>query len=249
MNELRMFHERFTKTRKRAAKVKLEYNTKSPLSELLPDRSVCDESVSSYFRFFENILRILHYPSFMDEYRRFWASHKEEGEEFRAFVPQLIVILAIFYALEDSSTAGLSQNKGAAFLRGHVEIWLDSLTGRKQLTMSTLRTRALLIVAQQVGAAPADEVWKSTGSLMRSAMAAGLHRDPSEFPHISIFEGETRRRLWASIVELDLAASLNYGMPLMLHNGSYTCNPPSNLDDLDLFDGMIECHPQKRLAN
>ncbi|KAE9366592.1 hypothetical protein N431DRAFT_417394 [Stipitochalara longipes BDJ] len=245
MNELRTFYERFTKARKIAAKTRPEYNRNCSMSDLLPDRSICDKAISSYFRFFENSLRILHYPSFMDDYHLFWASVENEQEEFGTFVPQLAVILAIFYALEDSTTPAPPKENRIAFLCGHVEVWLDNLMGRKQLTMSTLRTRALLIVAQQVGAVHADEVWKSTGNLMRSAMAAGFHRDPSEFSHVSTFEGEMRRKLWTTILEMDLAASLKYGMPLMLHDSNFTCKTPSNLDDIDLFDGMAELPPSK----
>jgi hypothetical protein len=78
-------------------------------------------------------------------------------------------------------------------------------------------------------------------------MMAGLHRDPSEFPDIPIFEGELRRRLWMTIVEMDLGTSLINGMPVMLHFGDFTCGPPSNLDDLDLFDNMTELPESKSL--
>jgi hypothetical protein len=146
--------------------------------------------MGSYFKFFEGSFRILHYPSFVDEYRHFWASQKRVREENGTFVHQLVTILSIFYALEDATAPGAIDENKMTLLRGYVEVWLESLTGREQLTMSTLRTRALLVIAQQVGAARSEEIWKSTGGLMRSAMAAGLHRDPSEFSHISVFEGE-----------------------------------------------------------
>jgi hypothetical protein len=93
------------------------------------------------------------------------------------------------------SSAGDEREKNAVALYNYVQEWLDSLKGRKQLTLATLRTRALLLLAQQVKGLQADEIWKATGTLLRSAMVAGLHRDPSEFPDIQIFEGELRRRL------------------------------------------------------
>jgi Fungal specific transcription factor domain len=208
--------------------------------DLLPPQAACDEAVNSYFRSFEKSLRILHCPSFKDEYRRFWGSTEDQRGEFQSFVAQLVVVLAIVHDLEAASFSGVERDNRAAMLCSHVQAWSDSLAGRKQLTMATLRTRALLILAQQVRAAQADEVWKATGSLMRSAMMAGLHRDPSEFPDIPIFEGELRRRFWMTIVEMDLATALINGMPIMLHDGDFTSRPPSNLDDLDLFDGMTE---------
>jgi len=41
-----------------------------------------------------------------------------------------------------------------------------------------------------------------------------------------------------TIVEIDLDASLNYGMPVMLHEGDFTCKTPLNVGDLDLFNSM-----------
>jgi hypothetical protein len=181
----------------------------------------------------------------MDEYRHFWTPAETLSKEFKSFVPQLVVIVAIFHAIEDALSSRVERDPRPSVLYGHVEVWVDDLTGC--MTLATLRTRVLLILDQQVRASQADEVWKATGGLMRPAVMAGLHRDPSEFPDIHIFEGELRPRLWMTIVEMDLATSLIYGMPIMLHDGNYTCKPPSNLDDLDLFDGMTELPLPKTL--
>jgi hypothetical protein len=183
----------------------------------------------------------------MEEYRRFWESEVNLRLEFKFFVSQLAVIVAIVHAWKDASPSGDETVIKANVLCGHVEKWLDSQTGRKQLTLATLRTRTMLVLAQQVRSVQADEVWKATGKLLRSAMTAGLHRDPSEFPDIPIFEGELRRRLWMTIVEMDLGASLTHGMPVMLRDGVFTCNAPSNVDDIELFDGMAELPPSKPL--
>jgi hypothetical protein len=245
MNELRSFHEKYTKARKKSAKIKLVCDTHPPLSALLPPQATCDEAVNSYFSTFEMNLRILHYPSFMDEYRRYWTSVETKKEEFNSFPPQLAAIFAIVQASDDASAPGVGIETNSPSFRARVEDWLHNLTGRSQFTIAALRTRALLIIAQQVEAAPADEIWKATGNLMRSAMVAGFHRDPSEFPNIPIFEGELRRRLWMTVMELDFASSLTYGMPVMARDEDFTCKPPSNLDDLDLFDGMLELPSSK----
>jgi hypothetical protein len=240
MNELRMHHDKWTKARRKVDKVEMATHIPFPLLELLPSASICDHAVSVYFRSFEKSMRILHYPSFLDEYQRFWASDDTCRAEFEAFIAQLAVIVAIIHAWEDIPTPASEKEFKADILCDHVEVWLDSLRGRKQLTITTLRTRALLVLAQQLRAVKADEVWKATGKLLRFAMTAGLHREPSEFPEISLFEGELRRRVWMTIVEMDLEASLTYGMPVMLHERDFTCKAPANVDDVDLFDGMTE---------
>lgn len=192
-------------------------------------------------------MRILHYQSFMEMYARFWQSDEAQRHEFKYFVPQLAIIVAIIYAWEGVSTPVGDEEAQAEILSGHVKEWLESLRGRKQLTMATLRTQALLIVSQQVRSAQPDDVWKATGKLLRLAMVAGLHRDSAEFPDISIFEGELRRRLWMTILELDVGASIDYGMPTMVHEGDFTCNRPSNVDDVELHEDMTELPGSKPL--
>ena len=230
MNELRMFHERYTKNHKKGTKP-FSSSTLSQILELLPSEDACNESATSYFIGFENTFRILHFKSFIGELRHFWESEKTSRQEFTSFIPQLAVVVAIMYAWQDAPIPASEEDIRPDDLCAHAEAWLDSLTGRSQLTIATLRTRALLILAQQVRSVKPHEVWKATGALMRSAMVAGLHRDPSEFPDIQIFEGELRRRLWMTIVEMDIEASLIYGMPIMLNEGDFTCHPPSNLSD------------------
>jgi hypothetical protein len=45
-------------------------------------------------------------------------------------------------------------------------------------------------------------------------MSAGFHRDPNLLGEkVSVFDQEMRRRLWASMIELELQASVDRGMP------------------------------------
>jgi hypothetical protein len=247
MKELRRHHELWFKARRKPDKSKLDSSTMSSLLELLPSQDACGEAVSSYFRSFEKCMRILHRPSFMAEYERFSATEESQRKEFQSFIPQLAAIVAIIQCWDAISSAGDEREQNASVLCDRVQEWLDRLKGRKQLTLATLRTRTLLILAQQVRGIQADEIWRATGTLLRSAMVAGLHRDPSEFPDIQIFEGELRRRLWMTILEMDFEASLVYGMPIMLRKSDFTCKVPANVDDIDLVDDMTKLSLSKNL--
>lgn len=196
MNDLRMYHERFSKQRRDCDKEKSLSSKLAQILNLLPSRTSCDEVVQLYFEGFEKTMRILHYPSFMDEYRQFWDAGEAAVQQFPSLIPLLAVIVAVINAWNEVSTPANARANSSGSLCNLVEAWMDSLTGRKQLTMSALRTRAILIIAYRMRASPPDEIWKATGNLVRYAMMAGLHRDPSEFPGVSPFEGELRRRLW-----------------------------------------------------
>ena len=54
------------------------------------------------------------------------------------------------------------------------------------------------------------------GLVVCLANQAGYHRDPSNYPAMSIFKGEMRRRTWAHIVHLDLHFASICGLPRLV---------------------------------
>lgn len=70
-------------------------------------------------------------------------------------------------------------------------------------------------------------------------VAAGFHRDPGVLgSRCSVFEGEMRRRLWATVLELELQASVDKGTPSMLSHLQYDCAAPCNIHDDDIHPDM-----------
>jgi hypothetical protein len=65
-----------------------------------------------------------------------------------------------------------------------------------------------------------------------------LHRDPSHFPKISVYHGEMRRRLWATVLEITAQSSLDMGMPPMVSINDYDTKPPANINDEDMGEGI-----------
>jgi hypothetical protein len=63
-------------------------------------------------------------------------------------------------------------------------------------------------------------------------MTMSLGRDPSELPAVPGFLGECRRRLWFTIMEMDLHLSLTCGLPCAIRQGEYTCKPPKGPERL-----------------
>jgi hypothetical protein len=60
-------------------------------------------------------------------------------------------------------------------------------------------------------------VWLMAGLITRLALRMGYHRDPDNYPAISAFEGEMRRRCWAQIGMIDVLISFQLGLPSMVH--------------------------------
>jgi hypothetical protein len=80
---------------------------------------------------------------------------------------------------------------------------------------------------------------------MRSAQSVGLHRDGSNFK-LPPFETEMRRRLWWFLWSIEARAAEDHGISVSDHMIDVSGTRfPSNLDDGDLYPGMVELPASK----
>src|SRR5687767_8599989 len=94
---------------------------------------------------------------------------------------------------------------------------------KSRLSIHALQINILLLIARElVGGGNGPSIWLSAGDLLRRAMAMGLHRDTASLSDPTILDIQMRRRLWNTILEIALGASLASGASPML--------------DLDLFE-------------
>jgi hypothetical protein len=89
------------------------------------------------------------------------------------------------------------------------------------------------------------EIWIMLGMLLPIALRMGLHRDPKHFSGFSIFAGEMRRRIWATIFQLDVGYSALAGLPRMIKPQQCDTEEPRNLWDSDFDKETLEL-PQSR---
>ena len=88
-------------------------------------------------------------------------------------------------------------------------------------------------------------VWILHGMTVQLALSLGYHRDSDNFPNISPFAGEMRRRVWSAIVQLDLRLSSQMALPRLLNVQQYDTTDPRNLFDSD-FDETTTTLPPSR---
>ncbi|KAM6530133.1 hypothetical protein FALCPG4_008255 [Fusarium falciforme] len=106
----------------------------------------------------------------------------------------------------------------------------------------------LLTLARSVYGAGQDTVWVLTGLMSRTAMYMGLYRDPSKLgdEKMTIFKAEMRRRLWLSILELDLQSAYDAGGALLISAEDDDTLPPADLDDEGLINELENPSPGGR---
>ncbi|KAH8706035.1 putative Zn(II)2Cys6 transcription factor [Talaromyces proteolyticus] len=87
--------------------------------------------------------------------------------------------------------------------------------------------------------------WLLISMILHLAMRMGYHRDPDHFPGISPFEGEMRRRIWTTILQLDLVLSLEMGLPRSATDTHIDTKQPRNLRDCDFEEDTTEMPPPR----
>ena len=123
--------------------------------------------------------------------------------------------------------------------------WHSAPFQKSRMTHSGLQLHCLLLLARQTNYVGPELVGLSAGTLMRTGIHMGLHRDPTNYPKMSPFHTELRRRLWATIIEMALQTSLDCCMPPMFSSDDYDTLPPKNIDDCDIAENSEIMPPAK----
>jgi hypothetical protein len=136
--------------------------------------------------------------------------------------------------------------KGAAI--DLIQAWLDGLGRKERTELSTLQVEVLLLLSRSLRHLYPEKLWSLTGALVRTAMVMGLHTDPTGVTGIPPYQAEMRRRLWATILEIDLQASVTAGMPVVSPKLDSYNLVPANLHDADFNESSTKL-PTSRPLN
>jgi hypothetical protein len=218
----------------------------------VPPKSVVDAAVALYWEQVEYIYRILHEPSFWAEYHSFWQPQQQHLRP-AGFAALLILIVAVTKCLPAEQNIVFvgdisAQRESAADLIEICDRWLLHHP-RKPLALAFFQLQCLSLLAKRANGVKMKQAWVHSGDVMRLALATGMHRNPS-FPasrtqKISEFEKEMRRRLWGTIVELEVQSSIDTGLPSSMCGLHCDVQTPSNIPD-DLLSAESGDPPSER---
>ncbi|KAJ5887683.1 hypothetical protein N7495_007724 [Penicillium taxi] len=205
------------------------------LRQLIPIKPVADLLVQTYIDRFEIIHRVLNISAFMADYNHHWVSPLYTPASFLVkFL--LVAATAVSFHPEiniDVMSQQTVHDLTLDWLKA-AESWLNSSASQPPQSWDTLATHCLLLIAKRANYIQESSFWTYTGSLVRWAMAAGYHREPDSTARISPYYRELRRRLWMTIVELDIQASIERGMPPSVRTEDFNIMSPLNIDDANL---------------
>lgn len=200
-----------------------------------PSREIADAMMALYFGAFESTHRVLHAPTFLGEYARFWDRSADAAIEVRL---KVLLVVAIGSSMSREGDATRLERGLVEQWIYAAQAWLSGPLEKDRLSIGGLQIHCLLIIARQIFSVGGDLAWTSMGLLVHHAMQMGFHRDPTHLPPMSALQAELRRRLWATVLELVLQSSLDTAMPPRVSLDEFDTLPPSNVNDDDLLEGM-----------
>jgi hypothetical protein len=183
------------------------------LRSMLPDRRTVDILLKKYFDTFETTLRIIHIPTFNVAYETYWDVDSAGNSEIDA------IILAILACTGCTSThttprynhiGSTFHSKAVLWIRT-LEVWLKRQSNKSR-SLATLQVRCLRLLALSTTSLKVKEYYQEVQYHVAIMRSAGMHRDPSIFgTRCTLLEGEMRRRLWATTMEIEIQASVDRG--------------------------------------
>ncbi|RGP58953.1 hypothetical protein FSPOR_11662 [Fusarium sporotrichioides] len=209
------------------------------LTTHLVARVLSDSLVECYLGTIEKLYRILHIPTFKKRYNALWDSNNEPDREF-------LVHLRLVHALGATTyDENFSLRSSAIQWIYEAQTWISEPEFKSRLGIEFLQTNILLLLAREIVAVGGETLWIACGSLLRTAMSMGLHRDPTHLPQTPTFACEMRRRIWNTIIEMCLQSSMTSGGSPMISTEDFDTEPPGNFDDEQI---MLE-NPTSRPDN
>lgn len=226
--------------------------TKEEVLSAIPPRPVVDRLISSYFNAMDMAPVIIHGPTFLKEYEKFWENPMVMPVMWVGMLYAMMCLATQFQSfLVDPKGPDLgpqSPQEVQRLVQRYQEkiaqcLVLGKYTKSVPYTIQTLllyfTTEHFQSEDTQIG------TWILLGMVVRIAMRMGYHRDASHSSQFSPFQGEMRRRAWAILVQLDLVASTQIGLPRMIKESQSDAAEPRNLLDAD-FDEDVVSLPASR---
>ncbi|KAF4245442.1 hypothetical protein CNMCM8980_009673 [Aspergillus fumigatiaffinis] len=185
--------------------------SKQELLADIPPRPVADRLVSQFLHCKEPLLVVLHFPTFQKEYNQFWLNPQGVSLQWLGLLYAIFTLaISVLNTIEEPVPQSLGDHQVATtrFRKRTVQCLVQA----NYITPGRYKVEALFLYTMGEFLTSCDAqagVSFMLGLTIRLAMRMGYHRDPRNFPKISAFEGEMRRRLWAVAWQHDVELPRN----------------------------------------
>ncbi|OTB16195.1 hypothetical protein K445DRAFT_59509 [Daldinia sp. EC12] len=225
--------------------------SKSEILSVLPTRSVADSLVSKFFTSMDlTPVALLHSGQFIRQYNQFWEDPMAAPIIWIGLLFAIMgfssMLLQRYSDLDNVITPPNAEN--TLVVRLYREKIVQCLTLGKYTRggENVLQTLILYVAMEHFLQEDSDfGTHLLLSMILNIAMRMGYHRDPKNFPVISPFDGEIRRRTWAALYQANLIFSSQMGLPSILKDNQIDTEEPHNLADSDFDEDTTELPPSR----
>lgn len=225
------------------------YSLTQIISKDLPSKLEVDRMLASYFQGETHIVPFIHAPHFQRQYRDFWGDPSHTHPLWLSLLFSICCLASIIRTatLLNEAPSAVDRDTGAMSSKLHIAAGKCLVLGEyhrpQQFSVEAL---ALYAHCKNLGSLdPSREAGTILGLVVRMAYEMGYHRDPDSLGTFTVFEGEMRRRVWASCKQMDLMSSFQLGLPSNIYLENCDTKSPRNLSDSD-FDEATTVLPASR---
>lgn len=214
--------------------------TREEILAALPPKAVVDRYIARYFNFQELVSGVIHGPTFVREYKAFWADPSSRSIMWIGLLYGMVSLAALTSDASET-IGGIDPEQQANQICLYRQKVVQCLVAGEWTNGGpyTLETMIHYLYIEFSLRADADkDVWYLLTLEVNLAIRMGYHRDPQNFRGISPLQGEMRRRVWATVVMGDVLISTQMGMPRMISDRQCDTAEPSNYNDTDLDESM-----------
>ncbi|KAH7372176.1 hypothetical protein BKA64DRAFT_264213 [Cadophora sp. MPI-SDFR-AT-0126] len=219
------------------------------ISQFLPPKIEVDRYLSRYFQGETYIVPFIHTYQFQRQYRDFLADTAKVRPLWLSMLFSICHMASLFGRNTGSPYSprrAVSNGKHSLHTAAGQCLVLGEYHRPQKFGMEALalygQCKNLLTLD------PSQEVGTILSMIVRMSYGMGYHRDPDSFGNFTVFEGEMRRRFWASIKQMDLMTCFQLGLPSNVRLEHCDTRSPRNLIDSD-FDEDTTILPASRSEN
>jgi Fungal specific transcription factor domain len=223
------------------------------LRALLPPKAVSKALVDLYLCNFEKLHRILHVPIFLHQIDYFWKAPDTADLNLTA---TLIAVLRLGLLLSprngDPSLYGSPEwiYRMETQSMQLVELFLHFTTHGSRPSLEILQIQCLVVLCRMTDGSKPYMPWKLVGELLQMGIFMGLNHEPSLFPNtVSLYDGEMRRRIWTTILEIHNHVSRTSRLPLAVNSSQYNTQRPLNINDMSFIPCSAEIPVEEHWHN
>lgn len=222
--------------------------TRSHLLQCVPARPVADRLLWHWFNSTDPSLPLIHRPTFLAEYERFWQGPNETPTMWLALFFDMLCLGSRIAHLLSQVDQVVPQAAGVSSPDQFQQLAASALQLAGFMKPKKYTVEAMLMYVSCEHMKKEDEgtkLWYIMSIVARVALRMGYHRDPDHFPAITPFDGEIRRRVWSVVYIFDVLLSHNLGLPSMLQHLQIDTKATRNLLDTDFGPDCTELPPAR----